>query len=110
MTNRLTGYQNAAPKVTLEYADGRQLLLDVYTNEIIRVFMNRGRATNSYAIEGDKHHKTSYTVEDKGDHIELRTPSLIVKAYDNCKVDFYDGDGNPLGLPGTAATTAQRPR
>ena len=96
MTNRLTGYQNAAPKVTLEYADGRQLLLDVYTNEIIRVFMNRGRTTNSYAIKGDKHHKTSYTVDDKGDHIELRTPSLIVKAYDNCKVDFYDGDGNPL--------------
>ena len=98
MTGQLTGFQNAVPRVTLEYADGRDLVLDVYTSEIIRVFMDRGDATNSYAIEGDKHHTTNYAVENKGDHIELRTASLVVKAYDNHYLDVYDSEGNPLVL------------
>lgn len=96
MTNRLTGYKDEEPRVTLKYEDGHNLVLDVLTGEIIRVFMDRGCSTNSYAIQGDKHHKTNYQIEDKGDHIELRTTGLTVKAYNDRYVDFYDGEGNPL--------------
>lgn len=98
MTKKLTGFQNAAPKVTLEYADGHNLVLDVYTKDIIRVFMDRGYTTNSYAVVGDKHHSTNYTVDNKGDHVELQTASLLLKAYDDRKLDVYDRDGNPLVL------------
>lgn len=96
MTNRLTGYKDEEPRVTLKYEDGHNLVLDVLTGEIIRVFMDRGCSTNSYAIQGDKHHKTNYQIENKGDHIELRTTGLTVKAYNDRYVDFYDGEGNPL--------------
>lgn len=96
MTNRLTGYKDEEPRVTLKYEDGHNLVLDVLTGEIIRVFMDRGCSTNSYAIQGDKHHKTNYQIEDKGDHIELWTTGLTVKAYNDRYVDFYDGEGNPL--------------
>lgn len=96
MANRLTGYKDEEPRVTLKYEDGYNLVLNVLTGEIIRVFMDRGCSTNSYAIQGDKHHKTNYQIEDKGDHIELRTTGLTVKAYNDRYVDFYDGEGNPL--------------
>lgn len=96
MTNRLTGYQSSEPKVTLNYEDGHNLVLDILTSQIIRVFMDRNCTTNSYAIQGDKHHKTNYTVDNKGDHIEVRTPDLTVKAYDGRHIDFFDGEGNPL--------------
>ncbi|WP_267202577.1 glycoside hydrolase family 31 protein [Limosilactobacillus kribbianus] len=96
MTEELTDYQQDGSQIKLHYRDGQDLLLDVYTSEIIRVFVDRGRTTNSYAISGDKHHQTSFTVENKGDHVEVRTAALIVRAYDGHHVDFYDGEGNPL--------------
>lgn len=96
MTNQLTGYKNDEPRVTLKYEDGHDLVLDVLTGEIIRVFMNRGCTTNSYAVQSDKHHQTDYQVESKGDHVELRTTALTVKAYNDRYIDFYDSEGHPL--------------
>lgn len=96
MTSQLTGYQQNGPKVTLRYDDGHDLVLDVYTDEIIRVFMDRGRAANSYAIDGNKHRHAAIMIKNKGDHIELKTAALTVKAYNNHYVDFYDNNGHPL--------------
>ncbi|MDO4903764.1 MAG: glycoside hydrolase family 31 protein [Limosilactobacillus sp.] len=98
MTNKLTGFKNEEPRVILEYSDGSTMVLDVFTNEIIRVFQDRGETGDSYAIEGDKHLKVNYTVENKGDHLELRTTNLVAKAYDDHYIDFYDEAGNPLVL------------
>ena len=98
MSNQLTGYQDDNQTITLSFASSKDLILKVLTNEIIQVFQDHGCPTNSYAIEGNKQRKTNYTVENKGDHIEVRTGALIVKAYDDAKLDVYDADGNPLVL------------
>lgn len=96
MSNELTGYENKDQTVTLSYEEGKDIELRVLTSEIIQVFEDHGCATNSYAIEGDKKRKTNYAVEDKGDHLEVKTGDLTVKAYNDRHIDFYDGDGNPL--------------
>lgn len=96
MTNRLTSFQNSLSKVTFQYEDGHEIVLDIYTAEIIRVFVDRGCSNNSYAIKGDKHQPVNYKVIDKGDHAEVRTGMLIVKVYDDRYIDFYDQNGHPL--------------
>lgn len=82
-------------KIILNYQD-QPLELTILTPEIIRVFQDRGNASNSYAIEGDKKIKTDFDIEDKGDHTEITTEKLIVKAYDDEKIDVYDEKGDPL--------------
>lgn len=96
MSNELKGYQDEDQTITLSYEEGKDIELRVLTSEIIQVFENHGCATNSYAVEGDKKRKTKYAVEDKGDHLEIKTGNLTVKAYSDRHIDFYDGEGNPL--------------
>ena len=97
MTNQLTNFTKKGQTVTLDYEHG-SITLTVLTPEIIRIFQDRGNASNSYAIEGDKEIKTDFNVENKGDHAELTTEKLVIKAYDDEKIDVYDEKGNPLIL------------
>ena len=89
MTNKLINFTKDGQKIILNYQD-KPLELTVLTPEIIRVFQDRGNASNSYAIEGDKEIKTDFDVEDKGDYAEITTEKLTVKAYDDEKIDVYD--------------------
>lgn len=97
MINQLTDFTKDGQKITLNYENG-PMILTVLTPEIMRFFQDRGNASNSYAIEGDKEIKTdfTFTVKNKGDHIEIATAKLIVKAYDDEKIDVFDEQGNPL--------------
>lgn len=95
MINQLTDFTKDGQKITLNYENG-PIILTVLTPEIVRFFQDRGNASNSYAIEGDKEIKTDFTVKNKGDHIEIATAKLIVKAYDDEKIDVFDEQGNPL--------------
>lgn len=95
MINQLTDFTKDGQKITLNYENG-SMILTVLTPEIMRFFQDRGNASNSYAIEGDKEIKTDFTVKNKGDHIEIATAKLIVKAYDDEKIDVFDEQGNPL--------------
>ena len=95
MINQLTDFTKDGQKITLNYENG-PMILTVLTPEIMRFFQDRGNASNSYAIEGDKEIKTDFTVKKKGDHIEIATAKLIVKAYDDEKIDVFDEQGNPL--------------
>lgn len=72
------------------------LTLSVLTSEIIRVFQDRGCNNNSYAIEENKTEETSFEVKKIDDHLELKTSKLIIKIYDDEKVDVYDEQENPL--------------
>lgn len=97
MSNELTGYEDKqGQNVVLSYQEGPAIELQIITSEIIRVFADHDCAKNSYAIDGDKQRKTNYTVEDKGDHLEVKTGDLLVKAYNDRHIDFYDAEGNPL--------------
>ena len=95
MNNQLRGYAIVDQKITINYQNS-SIVLSVITPEIIRVFQDHGEKGASYAIEGNKTIKTNFTVLDHGDHLELTTAALIVKIYDNEKMDVYDKEGHPL--------------
>lgn len=98
MNNQKFGYQDDNQKITLDFATGKEIILNIITPEIIEVFEDHGCATNSYAIEGNKKQPTDYTVTDRGDHIEVQTTALISKVYPDRKIDFYDAQNHPLVL------------
>ncbi len=98
MSNQLTGYQDEDQTITLNYENSKSIILKILTSEIVQVFQDHGCPTNSYAIEGDKQRQTNYTVENQGDHVEIRTSDLIIKAFDDAKIDFYDAENHPLVL------------
>lgn len=97
MSNKLIDFSQDGQKITLNYQE-KPLELSIITPEIIRVFQDKGESTNSYAIEGNKEIKTDYQIENAGDHLEIKTDKLVVKAYDDEKIDVYDSQGNPLVL------------
>lgn len=97
MVNKLINFIQDGQKLTVNY-DNKSLILTVITPEIVRVFQDRGNASNSYAIDGDKSIKTDFKVKEKDDHVELSTAKLPVKIYDDEKIDVYDEKGNPLIL------------
>ena len=78
MSNQLTGYQDEDQTITLNYENSKSIILKILTSEIVQVFQDHGCPTNSYAIEGDKQRQTNYTVENQGDHVEIRTSDLIM--------------------------------
>ncbi|MBB1078914.1 glycoside hydrolase family 31 protein [Limosilactobacillus sp. STM2_1] len=95
MNNQVKGYATADQKITINYQQS-SLTLSIITPEIIRVFQDHGEKGQSYAIEGNKVIKTDFDLFDKGDHLELLTAALIVKIYDDEKIDVYDRHGHPL--------------
>lgn len=95
MSSKLKDFQFNQQSLQLNYEQGK-LELTVLTPGIVHVFQDHGRARNSYAIEGNKQQKTKVNVFDKGDHVELETAQLLIKAYDDEKLDVYDSLGNPL--------------
>ncbi len=97
MVNKLINFIQDGQKLTVNY-DNKPLILTVITPEIVRVFQDRGNASNSYAIDGDKSIKTDFKVKEKDGHVELSTAKLTVKIYDDEKIDVYDEKGNPLIL------------
>ncbi|TSO25414.1 glycoside hydrolase family 31 protein [Lactobacillus sp. LL6] len=97
MNNKLMDFTQNEQEVILNYEE-KPISIFIITPEIIRIFEDRGYSTNSYAIEGDKTIATDFNIRDCGDHLEIKTAKLTVKAYDNCKLDVYDENGNPLIL------------
>lgn len=97
MVNKLINFTQDGQKLTVNY-DNKPLILTVITPEIVRIFQDRGNASNSYAIDGDKSIKTDFKVKEKDGHVELSTAKLTVKIYDDEKIDVYDEKGNPLIL------------
>lgn len=64
MVNKLINFIQDGQKLTVNY-DNKPLILTVITPEIVRVFQDRGNASNSYAIDGDKSIKTDFKVKKK---------------------------------------------
>ncbi|MFT8325393.1 glycoside hydrolase family 31 protein [Oenococcus sicerae] len=97
MSSKLTGYESQDQQVTVNFVDSK-LELFVITPTIVRIFKNRGRSDNSYAIDGDKTQKTPYEVIKADNGIKLQTDNLTLKIDGDEKIDVYDAKGNPLVL------------
>ena len=79
-------------------SDQGALILTVLTDQIIRIFQDRGRHTNSYAIEGEKKVETPFDLKEVDNHLELSTGQLTVKVGPDLLLDVFDAQGNPLIL------------
>lgn len=71
--------------------------IEIVTESIINVFATfETENQHSKAIENIKKQKVYYKVERTEDAIEISTNKVIVKVYDNFKVDFFDKDGRAI--------------
>lgn len=93
--NNLKKYTVNHNKIDIKFASS-SIELTVLTPEIIRIFQNRGCNSKSYAIEGDEAQDTKFDVKKINNYLELKTEKLIIKIYDNEKIDVYDAQSNPL--------------
>lgn len=70
------------------YGEGQ---IEILTDEIVNVFSPmESREHRSRAVEGDKSQHVHFEIREGIDHLELRTKKLIIRVYDDFKVDFYD--------------------
>lgn len=93
--NKLEDYKINQNQISIRFTYST-LELTILTPEIIRIFQNRGQSSDSYAIEGEKRIKTDFIVEKHDEYFELKTEKLIVKIYNNEKIDIYDAQMHPL--------------
>lgn len=76
-----------------------EMEITAYTDFIVRVFSDcSGIHPESFAVEGDKRTDTDVTLKTEKDCVTVSTGKLIVKVWDEGKLDFHDKDGKPLCL------------
>lgn len=86
-------YQIKEGIVYLQFEQG-QGQIEILTDEIVNVFAPvESGEHRSKAVEGDKSQHIYFESEERIDHLELRTKKLIIRVYDDFKVDFYNRDG-----------------
>lgn len=89
-------YQIKEGIVYLQFEQG-QGQIEILTDEIVNVFAPvESGEHRSKAVEGDKSQHIYFESEERIDHLELRTKKLIIRVYDDFKVDFYNRDGHLL--------------
>ncbi|MCX7903585.1 MAG: glycoside hydrolase family 31 protein [Caloramator sp.] len=83
-------------KLEIQFKKGRGII-EVIKDDIINVFAPIKYEDHfSRAIENLRTVKNSFRVNYNNDCIVLQTQKLIVKVYDDFKVDFFDKDGNVI--------------
>ena len=76
--------------INFENTEGR---IEIITDNIINIFSPIKYEDHfSRAIEDLKNKRNNYTAQQKDNSIEIATNELIIKVYDNFKVDFYNID------------------
>lgn len=74
-----------------------ELEIQVVTEQIIRVFSQLSQERpSSKAIGGDKSRAVSFDIKEEEDSVQIYLPDLLVKVFDEAKVDVYDREGNPI--------------
>lgn len=76
--------------VYLQFQNGEGQV-EILTDEIVNVFSPlESREHRSKAVEGEKSRHIHFEIREGIDYLELKTKKLIVRIYDDFKVDFYD--------------------
>ncbi|MDO5294061.1 MAG: glycoside hydrolase family 31 protein [bacterium] len=98
MFGKLLEYRVAGQKILLTF-ENRSARIEVITSNIINVFAGFQSDTHdSRAIEGEKLVPCSIKVIREEEALVIKTEDVIVKVYDEFKVDFYNIDGQPISL------------
>ncbi|BCN32798.1 glycoside hydrolase family 31 protein [Anaeromicropila herbilytica] len=96
MFGRLKSYEKKEQVIYLHFEE-MTTRIEVLTDSIINVFAGLdSEEHHSTSIEGDKKVPTVYQVEMDSACVTITTSKLIVKVYDEYKVDFYDAKGKSL--------------
>lgn len=91
MFGKLIDYQKKNHSIKLIYQEGI-CEIQFITNEIIRFLSILEKKEKSFAIENLKSKTVKYDLIKKENHLEVITPSLKIKIYDEFKVDIYNND------------------
>lgn len=91
MFGKLIDYQKKNHSIKLIYQKGI-CEIQFITNEIIRFLSILEKKEKSFAIENLKSKTVKYDLIKKENHLEVITPSLKIKIYDEFKVDIYNND------------------
>lgn len=82
--------------VFIQFETG-QLEVQILTAEIIRFFSQLEAVRPvSKAVEGEKRQPVDFVWEFKSECVEINTPELHIKVYENGRTDVYDKDGQAL--------------
>ena len=95
MSNRLLDHQVDGQKIQFQFQTG-SLQLTILTPEIIRVLADATSGDHSYAIEGDKTQKTSFTVTATAADVTLTTSGLTIVVGADQRLDVFNAAGAPL--------------
>lgn len=90
MFGKRRSYTCEEGKVRIRFENGTAEIIPL-TEEIIRVYAPlSGKEIRSKAIEGDKAQGVYFKAGEREECLEITTAGLIVRVYDDFKVDFYD--------------------
>ncbi len=96
MYGKRKSYRIEEGSVKISFAGGEGIVT-VLTDEIINVFSPLiSEDHRSKAIEGNKAKGVSFEVKEKIEYLEIVTKKLLVRVYDEYKVDFYSAGGELL--------------
>ncbi|MFW6035151.1 MAG: glycoside hydrolase family 31 protein [Halothermotrichaceae bacterium] len=96
MSGELLDYNVHNNKVVLKF-EKEEGIIEIIKPDIIKVFAEKNKSINySYAVEDLKLDNCEFKVRKDKDNITVNTEQLIIKIYNDFKVDFYDNNNNLL--------------
>ncbi|MDP4146765.1 MAG: glycoside hydrolase family 31 protein [Bacillota bacterium] len=96
MFGKIMSYAEQENKIIIKF-EHKIGKIEIITPGIVNVFSSFKYEDHfSRAIEDLQIVKCNFSVENKDAHIEITTNDLIVKVYDDFKVDFYNSNGELL--------------
>lgn len=93
---RRKAFRSDGNKIYFSFEYG-ELEIQVVTEQIIRVFSQLSQERPlSKAIEGDKSRAVPFEIKDEGEWVQIDLPDLMIKVFDEAKIDIYDREGKPI--------------
>lgn len=96
MLGKLIDYSVQEEKITINFEKG-QAFIEIINSSMLNFFVPRYREEKrSKAVEDLKYEECDYEVSLKDSELTIKTSDIVVKIYDDFKVDIYDKNSNIL--------------
>lgn len=92
MFGKLLTYRVKKHCVELTYEEGI-CFVELINNDIIRFVSYLEKKEKSFAIDNLKYRNVNFKLSKIFDHLEMSTPNLLIKIYDEFKIDIYNQEG-----------------
>ncbi len=95
MSNRLLDHKVVGQKIQFNYQKG-SLQLTIVTPEIVRVLVDATQGDRSYAIEGNKVQKATFSVTTAPEQVTVKTSALSIIIGADQRLDVFNAAREPL--------------